>query len=158
MDAKEIVVGGDVLELKDAEARNLLGSETLDTEATTVTGAINELNSNKANKQWTRVLQVDITSNTDQTVQVTYPDGYSELLFTVQRLDTGRTIGTNILPRDQFNGGACYVGGSYAIVSLPMNNNANEYVNGVFIYANANSIEVAFNKGSVNLRARVFAR
>ena len=46
MDAKEIVVGGDVLELKDAEARNLLGSETLDTEATTVTGAINELNSN----------------------------------------------------------------------------------------------------------------
>ena len=46
MNAKEIVVGGDVLELKDAEARDLLGSETLDTEATTVTGAINELNSN----------------------------------------------------------------------------------------------------------------
>jgi hypothetical protein len=46
MDAKEMVVGGDVLELKDAEARDLLGSETLDTEATTVTGAINELNSN----------------------------------------------------------------------------------------------------------------
>lgn len=45
MDAKEIVVGGDVLELKDADARDLLGSETLDTEATTVTGAINELNS-----------------------------------------------------------------------------------------------------------------
>lgn len=48
MNAKEIVVGGDVLELKDAEARDLLGSETLDTEATTVTGAINELNSNIA--------------------------------------------------------------------------------------------------------------
>ncbi len=80
------------------------------------------------------------------------------MLFTVQRLDTGRTIGTNTLPRDQFNGGACYVGGSYTIVSLAMNVNANEYVNGVFIYSDATHIEVAFNKGSVNLRARVFAR
>ncbi len=51
MDAKEMVVGGDVLELKDAEARDLLGSETLDTEATTVTGAINELNSNLTTMQ-----------------------------------------------------------------------------------------------------------
>lgn len=112
----------------------------------------------KANKQWTRVLQVDITSNTDQNVQVTYPDKYSELLFTVQRLDTGRTIGTITLPRDQFNGDACYVSGSYNIVSLPMNQNAIEYINGVFIYSDATHIEVAFNKGSVNLRARVFAR
>ena len=135
-----------------------LGTATLNTDADNVSDAVNELNSSKANKQWTRVLQVDITSNTDQTVQVEYPNGYSELLFTVQRLDTGRTIGTNTLPRDQFKDGACYVNGSYNIVSLAMNNNANEYVNGVFIYSDATHIEVAFNKGAVNLRARVFAR
>lgn len=126
--------------------------------ATTTSNDISELNSSKANKQWTRILNLSITSNTDQTVQVTYPDGYSELLFSVQRADNGRTIGTNIVPRDQFTGGACYVGGSYTIASLAMNGNANEYVNGVFIYSDATHIEVAFNKGNVNLTARVFAR
>lgn len=123
-----------------------------------LTDAVTQLNSSKANKQWTRILNLSITSNTDQTVQVTYPDGYSELLFSVQRADNGRTIGTTIIPRDQFTGGACYVGGSYTIVSLAMNSNANEYVNGVFIYSDATHIEVAFNKGNVNLTARVFAR
>ena len=117
-----------------------------------------ELISSKANKQWTRILNLSITSNTDQNISVTYPNGYSELLFSIQRTDNGRTIGTNVVPRDQFKGGACYVSGSYTIVALPMNTNTNEFVNGVFIYSDATHIEVAFNKGNVNLTARVFAR
>ena len=81
MDAKEIVVGGDVLELKDAEARDLLGSETLDTEATTVIGAINELNSNLTNLtpiQRGSKTSVSLTANTYTEVRIDLPVSYTD--------------------------------------------------------------------------------
>ena len=44
MDAKTMTMpNGDIINLMDEEARNILGDETLDTTAQTCTGAINEL-------------------------------------------------------------------------------------------------------------------
>lgn len=51
MDAKTMTMpNGDIINLMDEEARNLLGDETLDTTAQTCTGAINELKQSLDNK------------------------------------------------------------------------------------------------------------
>lgn len=71
MDAKTMTMpNGDIINLMDEEARNILGDETLDTTAQTCTGAINELKQSLDDKStWVELLT---TSNSITTTATSY--------------------------------------------------------------------------------------
>ena len=124
----------------------------------------NALNSKLTNKtEWLRIAEITTTANVnyDQTVSVTVPSYVSEIMFTLQRASNGRTFASTVVPWGQFNGGAIYTSGEYAIYSgtfTDIVNTGTRLISAVAIYVNNSSIEIAINANDEPIKARIFVR
>ena len=120
-------------------------------------GGLNSLNDSLTRKnQWITLLNETLTSSSnDRNITVSYPQGTREVLFSIQRGLNGRTIATSVVPFEQFNGGAIYVGGAFTLTSGTMNS----FIDAVCVYVNSTTVEVACaNNITENFVVRLYAR
>lgn len=118
---------------------------------------ITALNDSLVNSQrWKVIAQADapINSTVDTTITVNELSQYKEVMFSVQRADNGRTLGTTVIPTMQFINGAIYVIGTNRVNDLLIS------AVGVCVYNSSTSVEIASNKGNPDFaqRFRLFAR
>lgn len=131
--------------------------DKIDSYANTTNQAIANLNKKFT---WTKIAEVTQSANAsvDSTVDVTYPENCTEIMFTIQRTSNGRTIASTVCPIVQFGGGAVYAFGSYALASGAINAMTVVGVNAVCIDAGNNQVEIAANACVEALKYRLFVR
>lgn len=88
----------------------------------------------------------------DKTHTITYPENYSELMFTMQRVSNGRTFASAIVPAWQFNGGALYVDGYFGVTTTAQD------IHGVCIDVGNSQVEISVPNVSEAIRVRLYAR
>lgn len=159
---KEILNGIEYASGIDHQKLVKIGDAPLDTTADNLSDAVNELNSalsQKADKSWTRILNVTASSrNYDQTLTLDnskHFSEYKELMFVMMNANNLRVMGSTITPIDVFTNGAAYVLGCGDI-------GATYLYNAVFIYISDTSAEIAITANSGHPIAsyvfRIFAR
>lgn len=110
-------------------------------------------------RQWIRVLEKNQAANTaiDDTISVSYPGEFTEIMYTIQRYSNGRTIASTVVPLTQFQGGAMYAMGAYTLYTGTMKDSTIVVVNGVAIQ-DTGTIEIACNACPESLKHRIFVR
>ena len=109
---------------------------------------------------WTQIGEVTQAANTslDELITVENMSNAREIMLTIQRSSNGRTFASSIVPRSQFNSGAIYAFGAYALYTGQLQSGGIIGVNAVCIWQSATQVEVAANSSTEALKYRVWMR
>lgn len=110
-------------------------------------------------RTWYNLINANQEANQafDNTINVTWPPGFTEVLYTIQRASNGRTIASTVVPAAQFSSAGAYAMGAYTLHTGIMGDANIVVVNGVAIDG-PGAIEVACNACPEALKHRIFAR